>query len=111
MPYATPTLSWFHIRDFCEKFSWRDPSTGIVTEGYTPPSSVARTEVQRVPFTIKYITSKGVVESGRCICLKVNRRKHMRLVMFVDSNEIRWIRDYLVLEISGTRFVTRSISE
>lgn len=108
MPYQQPVLSWLHIRDFCEKFAWKDSQSGLLTEGYNPPAHALNAE--RVPFSIKYITGKGVVEQGRCVCVKVDRKLHQRLVMFVDSGEFRRVRDYLVMEINGTRFVTRSIS-
>lgn len=106
MPRQQPKVSWHHIRNYCEKFSWTDPRSGLVTEGYNPPSGVSAT---RVPFNVKYITVDGNVESGRCVCLKVNRKAHQRMVMFVNSGEIRWIRDYLVMEVNDTLFVTRSV--
>lgn len=106
MPREQPVISWHHLRLYCEKFTWTDPVTGLITEGYNPPKGVVG---ERVPFNIRYITLNGNMESGRCICLKVDNRKHLRLVQFVDSGEIRWIRDYLVMEVNGTRFVTRSI--
>ncbi len=109
MPKITPIQSWNHLRDYCEKFRWPDPRTGIITEGYNPPSSVNKKDVERVPFFIRYITGKGRVESGYCVCLKVNRRRHQRMVQFVESQQIRIVRDYLVIEVNGTRFVTRSI--
>lgn len=111
MPTTAPTLSWTHIRNYCEKFRWRDPRTHCFTEGYNPPSTVPSKDVERVPFSIKYITGKGKVEQGWCICLKVNRRKHQRTIMFVDSQEIRIVRDYLVMEVNGTHFVTRTLSQ
>ncbi len=80
--------------------------SGLPTEGYNPPEGVSS---ERVPFTVKYITLNGMVESGRVVSLKVIPRKHQRMVMFVDSGEIRWIRDYLVMEVNGTRFVTRTV--
>ncbi len=110
MPTIAPTLSWHHIRNYCEKFRWVDPHSKIVTEGYNPPKSIPEKDVERVPFFIKFITGKGRVEQGYCVCMKVNRERHQRLVQFVDSHEFRWVRDYLVMEINGTRFVTRTIS-
>ncbi len=109
MPTHSPTLSWHHIRNYCEKFRWRDPRSHLLTEGYNPPKSVPEKEIERVPFYIKFITGKGKVEEGYCICLKVVRKRHQRMVQFVESKEIRWVRDYLVMEINGTRFVTRTI--
>lgn len=111
MPRNASYMSWVHIRDYCEKFRWTDPHTKLVTEGYNPPSTIPQDQIERVPFSIKYITSKGVVESGYCVCLKVNNRRHQRMVQFIPSNEIRWIRDYLVLEVNGTRFITRSFDQ
>lgn len=40
------------------------------------------------------------------ITLKVFTREHQRMVKFCSSNQIRRIRDYLVLEIDGIRVVT-----
>lgn len=110
MPILSPTLSWTHIRNYCEKFRWRDPKTNLLTEGYNPPKHIPQKNIEKVPFSIKFITSKGRVEVGWCICLKVYRRKHQRLLMFVESGEKRIARDYLIMEVNGTRFVTRSIN-
>lgn len=87
-----------------EKFAWRDKRTGLMTTGYNPPASAA--DIQRVPFFVRYVTLKGKLETGNCICLKVNRRKHQRMIQFIDSGEIRWLNDYLVIDVDGTRIIT-----
>ena len=104
MPKKQPTQSFQMIRNYTEKFSWRDKRTGLVTVGYNPPKNA--NELKRVPFYIRFVTGKGLLEEGYCECIKVFRRKHQRMVKFVDSGEIRMVRDYLVIEIDGTRFVT-----
>ena len=38
--------------------------------------------------------------------LKVNLRKMQRMVKFVNSNQVRWVRDYLVIEVDGMRVMT-----
>lgn len=104
MPITQPSVSWTLLRNFMEKFSWRDAGTGLSTTGYNPPAGAA--DVRRVPFYVKYVTGQGVLEMGNAVSLKVNRRRHQRMIMFVDSREIRWIRDYLVVEVDGMRVVT-----
>lgn len=83
---------------------WRDATTGLDTTGYNPPQGADN--LRRVPFFIKYITAEGRLEQGNCICLKVNTRRHQRTIQYVNSQEIRTVRDYLVVEVDGTRFVT-----
>ena len=87
-----------------EKFAWRDATTGLTTTGYNPPVGAA--EVRRVPFYVKYVTARGVLEMGNAVCLKVNRRRHQRMILFQESGQIRWIRDYLVIEVDGMRVIT-----
>lgn len=104
MPRIQPTQSWQNLRNYMEKFSWRDLRTNLLTTGYNPPQSAK--EIQRVPFFVRYVPGKGILEQGNAICLKVNRRKHLRMIQFIDSQEIRWIRDYLVIEVDGTKIIT-----
>lgn len=104
MPNIAPSQSWQSLRNYMEKFAWRDKSTGLMTTGYNPPQSA--TEIQRVPFFVRFVTGKGRLEQGNTICLKVNRRTHQRMIQFVPSGEIRWLRDYLVIEVDGTRIIT-----
>lgn len=104
MPRIQPSQSWQSLRNYMEKFSWRDLRTNLLTTGYNPPQSAK--EINRVPFFVRYVTGKGILEQGNAICLKVNRRKHLRMIQFIDSQEIRWIRDYLVIEVDGTKIIT-----
>lgn len=91
-----------------------------MTTGYNPPAGVQ--DLSRVPFFIKYVTGKGKFEQGTAICLKVDRRKHLRMIQFIpkttiptqtasipsrrSNNAIRYVRDYLIIEINGTRIIT-----
>lgn len=128
MPTKQPSTSWQRIRDYTEKFQWRDKRTGLMTTGYNPP--VGAQDLSRVPFFIRYVTGKGRLEQGNAVCLKVDRRKHLRMIQFVtdpslmptsarvsarsripalptrSSSAIRYVRDYLIIEIDGTRFIT-----
>lgn len=104
MPYKGPEQSYQNIRNYAEKWQWRDPKSKIMTTGYMVPKSAK--EVSQVPVFIKYVTLKGNLESGNVITLKVNARRHQRMIKFIESNEIRWISDYLVISIDGTRFIT-----
>ena len=58
------------------------------------------------PFHVKYITIKGEVEQGLVVCLKVYPELRQRMIQFVESRQIRRIRDYLIMEIDGVRIVT-----
>ena len=102
MPKIQPKMSYQFIRNYTEKFQWRDRRTKLLTTGYNPPADAL--ELTRVPFYIEYVTRKGRLERGNCICLKVDRRKGMRMVQFVNSNEFRWVYDILVIQVDGTRF-------
>ncbi len=99
-----PRESFQFLRNYMEKFTWRDKRTGLMTTGYNPPQSAQ--ELARVPFHVKYVTGKGRLEQGNAVCLKVDRRKHLRMIQFVESGAIRYIRDYLVIECDGTRIIT-----
>lgn len=104
MPTKSPEQSYQNIRNYAEKWKWRDPKSGIMTTGYMAPANAE--EKSQVPVFIKYVTLKGNLESGNVISLKVDPRKHQRMVKFVESDEIRQVNDYLVISIDGTRFIT-----
>jgi len=99
-----PTQSYTELRRFTEKWQWIDPRTGQEEVGYVHPQTARN--VQRVPFRIKFLTKSGHVDSGKCVCLKVDTIRHQRMVQFVPSNEIRWVNDVLIIEVDGTRFIT-----
>ena len=75
-----------------------------MTTGYNPPQSAA--DICRVPFHVKYVTGKGRLEEGNAISLRVDRCRHQRTIKFIESGEIHIIRDYLVIEVDGTRVIT-----
>ena len=104
MPRQQPIQSFQNLRNFMEKWSWIDPATGYRTTGYNPPPEAK--DKKQVPVFIKYVTGAGRLEQGNVICLKVFPRQHQRLVKFVNSGECRRIRDYLIIEVDGTRFIT-----
>lgn len=104
MPTRQPTQSWQNLRNYMEKWTWTDARTGLDTTGYNVPTNAKN--ARQVPFHIRFVTKKGVLEEGNVVCLKVNRRKHERLVKFVASDEIRRVYDYLIIEVDGTRFIT-----
>ena len=102
MPVKQPQLSFTAIRNYAERFSWEEH--GERKQGINPPPHAVK--VQHVPYYVKYITSKGVLEEGMVITLKVYPDLHQRMIQFVNSGEIRRVRDYLIVEIDGHRFVT-----
>lgn len=104
MPTRQPTISFQQIRHLTEKFWWRDPKTGVRVTGFNPPATA--TEKQQVPYFVKYVTGKGHLEQGEVVTIKVDTRRHQRKVRFTASNEIRILRDYLIIEIDGFRVVT-----
>lgn len=91
------------IRNYAEKWSWMDDN-GKTTIGLSIPKGAKR--AQRVPFFIKYITKEGNVEQGQVITLSVDTHKLQRKIQFVQSNEIRIARDYLIVQIDKVRFIT-----
>ena len=112
MPRQQPTVSWTQIRNYAEQFRWQDKS-GVWITGVNPPGGADGKGVERVPYHVKYITGKGIVEQGYVVTLKVYPDKRQRMVMFVGgpdgkggSRQIRRIRDYLIMEINGVRIVT-----
>ena len=104
MPYTQPTQSFQRLRDYMEKWRWEDPKTHIMTTGYNVPSGALKAE--RVPVHLCYVTQSGHLEEGNVVCLKVDLRRHQRLVQFVDSGEIRRVCDYLIVSVDGMRFYT-----
>lgn len=104
MPTRQPTQSWQNLRNYMEKWMWTDARTGLETTGYNVPGNAKN--ARQVPFHIRFVTKSGNLEEGNVICLKVNRRKHERLIKFVASDEIRCVYDYLIIEVDGTRFIT-----
>lgn len=112
MPTTKPTMSWEAIRTLTERFTWRDPKSGVQVTGFNPPGGADAKGVDRVPYHIRYVTGKGVCESGTVVTIKVFPRLKQRMVMFVGpdgkggSRQIRRVRDYLIMEIDGIRIVT-----
>ena len=104
MPTKQPTISWQQLRNYMEQWTWWDPRTGSERTGFNPPEGAK--EVRQKPFYFQAITSKGELISGEAICLKVFRDLHQRMIRFVESGQIRRIRDYLVMEVNGVRVVT-----
>lgn len=103
MPTHQPTISFQQIRHLTEKFLWDSPQ-GVRITGFNPPRGAKN--VTQKPYFVKYVTGKGIVEEGEVITLKVDARRHQRKVKFVNSNQIRVLRDYLIIEIDGFRVVT-----
>lgn len=97
-------LSWTLIRNFTEKFTWTNPTDGSIQEGFNPPANVINK--QRKPYQICYVTSKGIVERGRVVTLTVKPNLHQRMVKFVDSGQVRMVRDYLVVSVDDVYFRT-----
>ena len=104
MPTKTPTLSWEQLRNYPEKWQWQDPKTGVTVTGFNPPDGAR--QKRQVPYYVRYITSRGVVEQGEVITLKVDTRRRQRKVKFTASNQVRILRDYLIISVDGVRFVT-----
>lgn len=105
MPKNQQTMSWLQLRSLCEAWEWVDPRTKIRTSGFNPPEAAKKT-ARRKAFFIRFITGKGVVESGYCTCIRVDLKRKQRRVRFEQSGEIRWVRDYLIIEVNGIRIVT-----
>ena len=104
MPTTQPTISFQQLRNLTEKWTWKDPKTGLQVVGYNPPENAENK--QQKPYFVKYVTGTGVLERGEVITLKVDPRRRQRMVKFVASGECRWIRDYLIIEVDGMRIVT-----
>lgn len=104
MPTKTPQMSYTLLRNYTERFTWRDRVDGTERTGFNPPPEAVGTE--RAPFFIRYITKDGKVEEGRAVCIGVDTRRQQRRIKFTASGEIRMVRDYLVIEVDGTIFLT-----
>lgn len=101
MPRKESKLSYTLIRNVAEQFEWVD-ADGRKQIGINPPQGAK--EVARVPFSIKYITKDGKVESGHVVCISVDANRLQRKIKYVDSGEIRVVNDLLVMEINGTKY-------
>lgn len=102
MPTRQPVLSWEHIRNYTEKWSYLDPRTAQRKVSFNPPADAK--DKRQVPYFVRYITSRGITEQGEVITLKVDPARHQRKVKFIASNEVRILRDYLIIEVDGVRF-------
>lgn len=103
MPARQPTISFQQIRHLTEKFVWDSPQ-GVRITGFNPPREAKN--VTQKPYYVRYVTGKGHLEEGEVITLAVSVRRHQRKVKFIRSNQIRILRDYLIIEIDGFRVVT-----
>lgn len=104
MPKSTPTLSYTHIRDYAERYTWIDPVTGERQIGYDPPPNAVNS--QPVPFNITYLTTMGVPHRGRVVCTSVDVENHNRNIKYLESGEVRTVSDALIISIDGVRFIT-----
>lgn len=102
MPKNSPRQSFDFLRNYIEKWQWRDPRTGCRVVGYNPPKDAV--DATQMPYHIRYVTLKGRLEEGYCITLKANPRRRQHMIKFVESGEVRIINDFLVLEVDGTIF-------
>jgi hypothetical protein len=104
MPKTNPTVSYTLLRNYTEQFQWKDSRTGLVRKGFNPPAEGV-SDVERVPFFIRYLTTGGKVEEGTVVCISVQPERNQRKVKFVSSGEIRVVNDHLIIEVDGTRFL------
>lgn len=104
MPTKQPSISFQQIRQLTEQWQWRDGRSGVMTRGFNPPAGSA--DCRQVPYFVRYVTGKGYLEQGEVITLKVDLSRHQRKVKFTGSNQVRIIRDYLIIEIDGIRVIT-----
>lgn len=102
MPTRQPQISFQQLRNLTEQWQWRD-STGATRTGFNPPADAK--DKRQKPYYVRYVTSKGIVEEGEVITLKVFPRLHQRMIRF-NSGQVRRIRDYLIIEVDGMRVVT-----
>lgn len=101
---AQQTISWQQIRALTEVWTWRDARTGAEVSGFNPPQDAIKP--RQKPYYLRAITGKGELIEGTVITLKVFIDLHQRMVKFCESNQIRRIRDYLIIEIDGKRVIT-----
>ena len=85
-------------------WTWRDARTGAEVSGFNPPQDAIKP--RQKPYYMRAITGKGELIEGTVITLKVFIDLHQRMVKFCESNQIRRIRDYLIIEIDGKRVIT-----
>lgn len=104
MPTSNPTMSFTLLRNYTEQFQWIDARTKMPRKGFNPPADALN--VERVPFFIRFVTSKGKLESGTVTCISVDADRHQRKIKFVNSGEIRIVYDYLIIEVDGTQFIS-----
>lgn len=105
MPRTTMPISFTLIRNFTEKFRWKDAKTGKECTGFNPPQNAK--DVNRVPFYIRFITKDGRMEDGVVTCVSVLPKKLQRRIRFEASGEFRLVRDYLIIEVDGVSFLSR----
>lgn len=96
-------VSFQNIRNYAERWEWID-ERGIRQTGTDIPEKARKSK--RIPFFIRYITKEGNVEEGTAVTLSVDTRKRQRKIQFVQSEEIRTVRDYLIIQIDKARFIT-----
>ena len=101
---AQQTISWQQIRALTEVWTWRDARTGAEVSGFNPPQDAIKP--RQKPYYMRAITIKGELIEGTVITLKVFVQQHQRMIKFCESNQIRRIRDYLIIEIDGKRVIT-----
>lgn len=117
MPLSAPTTSYLRIREYAERWTWRDPDTNVLHKGYTPPANAVH--VERVPFNMLAVSASGHRIEGVFTCLKVNTKLMTRLVKYEQdvinpkthqaehkAGDIIWVFDRFIIEIDGVRFVT-----
>ena len=102
MPRGRQELSYTKVRLFAEKWEWRMEGENYWHVGYDAPKNCV--QKRQVPFNVVALSSKGHVLKGRCITLKVDKKRMMREVKFVETGDIRWILDKLVVSIDGIYF-------
>lgn len=104
-----PTTSYLNIREYAERWTWRDPKTGQLMKGFNPPEGVP---AERVPFRVLAVSESGHRVEGLVVCIKVNTRLQTRLLKWVEPigdikrDDIKWVFDKFIVEIDGTRFIT-----
>lgn len=64
----------------------------------------------RIPFSITFVAQDGAVidvQQPVMECIKVEPRYRRHLIKSTVSNEIRWVRDCLILRVNDSRIVVR----
>lgn len=102
MPKAKTYISVEDLRLWTELFTWRD-RLGVEQEGPNPPDEY-RATAERKPFSVKYVTRDGrrhgEPRGDRVVCIAVIPGGE-RLIRYVDSGEVRRIRDSLIYWVNG----------